>query len=154
MLKTTRLICLPRTRARKPSSQPPLVRVIVVEPRRATLAGASGGPVVEAPGVPAGVPLGVPSGVVPNGGADPEAQLVASTLLVSSVTAPLRASVLPMTDAPVFRVMLVSASTLPAKAVPVPSVAELVTFQKTLHGEAPLISTTALVDAVVSVEPI
>ncbi len=74
--------------------------------------------------------------------------------LLSRVTAPLRASVRPITDAPLFTEMLVSASTLPWNAVVVPMVAELPTCQKTLHGEAPLISTTELSDAVVSVEPI
>ena len=47
-----------------------------------------------------------------------------------------------------------SAITLPWNAVVVPSVAELPTCQKTLQGEAPLISSTELADAVVSVEPI
>jgi len=48
---------------------------------------------------------------------------------VSMVTAPLSARTLPMTFAPVFSVMLASARMLPAKAVPVPSVAEVPTCQ-------------------------
>ena len=54
--------------------------------------------------------------------------------------------------APVVTVMLVRARILPAKLVPVPSVAELPTCQKTLHSWAPLISVTVLPDAVMSVE--
>jgi len=49
------------------------------------------------------------------------------TLLVSSVTAPLRASALPLVFAPVVSVMLVRARMSPAKDVPVPIVAELPT---------------------------
>src|SRR4051794_37120651 len=54
------------------------------------------------------------------------------TLLVSRVTAPLRASVLPFVLAPVVSVMLMSARMSPTNEVPVPSVAELPTCQKTL----------------------
>ena len=45
------------------------------------------------------------------------------------------------------------ARTLPWKAVVLPKVAELPTFQKTLQGEAPLVRMTELADAVVSVVP-
>ncbi len=96
-------------------------------------------------------------GVVSAGGVGdvvPAAHCELLRTLLSRVTAPLRASVRPITDAPLFTEMLVSASTLPWNAVVVPMVAELPTCQKTLHGEAPLISTTELSDAVVSVEPI
>ena len=41
---------------------------------------------------------------------------------------------------------------LPTKTEPVPSVAELPTCQKTLHGWAPLMRFTWLADAVISVE--
>ena len=50
-------------------------------------------------------------------------------MLLSSVTAPLRASILPSTVAPVFSVIEVSARIVPAKLVVVPSVAELPTCQ-------------------------
>ena len=73
------------------------------------------------------------------------------TLLIR-VTAPLRASMRPTTVAPLFSEMLVSAIRLPWNAVVVPSVAELPTCQKTLHGVAPLMSTTELADAVVSAD--
>ncbi len=43
---------------------------------------------------------------------------------------------------------------LPMKAVPVPSVAELPTWKKVLQALAPLIASTLLADAVVSVDPI
>lgn len=46
------------------------------------------------------------------------------------------------------------ASTVPTKVLPVPSVAELPTCQKTWHAWAPLSITTELADAVVSVDPI
>ena len=59
-----------------------------------------------------------------------------------------------MTVAPLFSEMLVSAMKVPWNAVVVPSVAELPICQYTLHGLAPLTSTTELADAVVSVEPI
>ena len=54
------------------------------------------------------------------------------TVLVSSVTVPFRARILPDMVAPVFTVMLVSARIFPANAVFVPSVAELPTCQNTL----------------------
>jgi hypothetical protein len=77
------------------------------------------------------------------------------TVTVSSiiVTAPLRASARPSSFTPSFIVMDVSARMLPANAVVVPSVAELPTFQKTLHACAPLTSLTRLADALISVEP-
>ena len=75
-------------------------------------------------------------------------------LLVSSVTAPLRASARPIMFAPVVSVMLVSARMFPANEVVVPSVAELPTCQKTLHCDPPLIITTEEPLAVVSVLPI
>src|SRR3954452_20116746 len=51
------------------------------------------------------------------------------TWFVSSVTAPLRASVLPLVFAPVVSVMLVRARMSPTNDVPVPSVAELPSCQ-------------------------
>ena len=59
---------------------------------------------------------------------------------------------MPFTVAPVFSVMDVRARIDPWKLVVVPSVAELPTCQKTLHGEAPLMSFTWLADAVMSVD--
>src|SRR6185436_20722571 len=58
------------------------------------------------------------------GTAGPGPPLHAVTALLSSVTAPLRASVLPLRFAPVFTVMLLSAMMFPTIAVPVPMVAE------------------------------
>ncbi len=85
----------------------------------------------------------------------PTAQPSASTLLVSSVTAPFRASARPpVTLALVFKVMLVSARMLPRKVVVVPTIAELPTCQKTLQGEPPLIKMTDELLAVVRVLPI
>jgi hypothetical protein len=99
------------------------------------------------PGVGAGVPgvgAGVPGvGVVVGGVADPVVQTVLLSSLVSSVTAPLRASARPSTVEPVATVIEVNARTFPWNAVPEPIVAELPTCQKTLHGEAPLIRTTS-----------
>lgn len=74
-------------------------------------------------------------------------------VFVSRVTAPLRASARPTTVAPVVRVMLCSAMTVPTSLELVPSVAELPTCQKTLQERAPLIRLTWLPDPVVSVEP-
>ena len=46
----------------------------------------------------------------------------------------------------------VSAMMVPEKLLPVPSVAELVTCQKTLHACAPLTKLTTLLEAVVSAD--
>ena len=59
-----------------------------------------------------------------------------------------------MTSVPVVAVIDVRAMIVPTKSVPVPSVAELPTCQNTLHGDAPLIRETELLEAVVSVDPI
>ncbi len=64
------------------------------------------------------------------------------TVLLSSVTAAVRARSLPSTVAPVFAVIDARARIVPSKLVVVPSVAELPTCQKTLHAEAPLTSLT------------
>src|SRR5437764_817185 len=68
--------------------------------------------------------------------------------------APLRASVLPETLALVVRVMLVRLRMFPANVVPVPSVVELPTCQKTLQDEPLLVRSTLDPLAVVSVLPI
>ena len=88
------------------------------------------------------------------GGPAPTAHGANEMLLVSSVTAPFRASARPMMFAPVFSVMLVSARMLPTNDVVVPSVAELPTCQNTLHGLPPLMRITDELLAVVSVLPI
>jgi hypothetical protein len=71
--------------------------------------------------------------------------------LLSRVTAPLRARSLPNMVAPVVAVIEVNASTVPTKTELVPSVAELVTCQNTLHALPPLITVTLLDEAVISV---
>ena len=65
-----------------------------------------------------------------------------------SVTVPFRARTRPLTVTPLASVTEVSARIVPAKLEPDPSVAELVTCQKTLHGCAPLMKLTELEDAV------
>src|SRR4029077_17046469 len=71
------------------------------------------------------------TGVTGSNAATQGAVLRIPILLVSRVTAPLRASALPHEMvAPVFSVMLVSARISPTKVVVVPSVAELPTRQK------------------------
>jgi hypothetical protein len=75
-------------------------------------------------------------------------------LFVSSVTAPFLASARPMMFAPVFKVMLVSATRLPMNDVVVPSVAELPICQATPHGLPPLIKRTDDELAVVNVLPV
>ena len=72
--------------------------------------------------------------------------------LLSNVTAPVRASARPRTLAPVVTVIDAWARMVPTNDDPVPRVAELPTIQCTRHACAPLISTTALLDAVVSVK--
>ncbi|HQU25873.1 MAG TPA: hypothetical protein PLS29_02445, partial [Acidimicrobiales bacterium] len=74
------------------------------------------------------------------------------TWLSSRVTAPFRARTRPLTVAPVSSVTDVRASTVPAKLVVVPRVAELPTCQNTLHAWAPFSKTTLAELAVVSVD--
>ena len=78
-------------------------------------------------------------------------QIVALIVLVSRVTEALRASNRPVTVAPVVAAMDVNANTVPTNTEFVPSVAELVTCQNTLHGLPPLMICTVLFDAVMSV---
>ena len=59
-----------------------------------------------------------------------------------------------LVDAPVLRVIDVSARMFPAKSVFVPRVAELPTCQKTRHGCALLVTCTIALLAVVRVLPI
>src|SRR5437764_1262572 len=78
------------------------------------------------------------------------------TVLVSRVTAPLRASALPVKPAPVVIVMVVRAMMFPENVLPVPSVAELPTCQKRFGGQVVppvLVRTTDDALAVVTVEP-
>jgi len=75
-------------------------------------------------------------------------------MLVSKVTAALRASARPFRVAPLVTVMEVSARMLPLKVELVPRVAELPTCQKTLFLLAPPARTTELLLAVVRDEPI
>jgi hypothetical protein len=98
--------------------------------------------------------LGAPNALLIVGGDKPKPELQTVTLLLSSVTAPFRAKTLPLTLALVFRVMLVSATTLPGSEAPVPRVAELPTCQDTPQLEALLMSMTDEPLAVVSVLPI
>jgi len=119
-----------------------------------------GGVVVVVGGVVMGPPLPAPPGppLVVVGGAvvvvvGVVLQLGRVMVLVSRVTAPLRAKTRPFTVAPVFSDAEVNARMLPTKVVPVPRVAELPTCQNTLHGEAPLTSATVLLDAVIRVDP-
>ena len=72
-------------------------------------------------------------------------------VLVSSVTAPVRASIRPDTVVPVWRAMLVRASMLPTNLVFGKRVAELPIRQNTLHGDPPPMSDTLESAAVVSV---
>ena len=75
--------------------------------------------------------------------------------LLSRVTAPLSAIARPFRiDDPVVTVMEALAMMVPWNAVFVPRVAELPTCQKTLPADAPLISVTLELLAVVSVLPI
>ena len=75
-------------------------------------------------------------------------------VVLSRVTAPLRASARPSTVVPVPVLIDVSARIVPTKVVPVPRVAELPTYQNTWQLWAPLTREIALPEAVVSAEPI
>ena len=83
-----------------------------------------------------------------------EAQVDVVMVLFSRVTAAVCASSRPWIVAPVFAVMLSAAMIVPTKCVPVPSVAEEPTCQKTLHACAPFMSETLVLEPVVKVEPI
>jgi hypothetical protein len=74
-------------------------------------------------------------------------------MLSSRVTAPFRANTRPSNAAPVCSEAEVNAKMFPTNVVPVPSVAELVTCQNTLHAWAPLIRLTVLPDPVIRVDP-
>lgn len=73
-------------------------------------------------------------------------------VVLLSVTAPVLAKNLPWTVEPPLSVIATSAIMVPTNVELVPSVAELVTCQKTLHACAPLISEMVLDEAVMSVE--
>jgi hypothetical protein len=75
------------------------------------------------------------------------------TMFESMVTAPFCARALPDKVALVVKVMLARARILPTKLVPVPMVAELPTCHETLHADAPLISNTEALLAVMRVLP-
>ncbi len=85
------------------------------------------------------------------GGAKTAQPVGALITFASKVTSPLRASRRPVTVAPVVAAIDVSAMTVPTNVEPVPRVAELTTCQKTLHGLAPLMSDTTLLDPVIRV---
>jgi hypothetical protein len=111
----------------------PLVTVVVVVVGGAVVVVVGGGVVVDVGG-----------GVT---------QLGRVMVLVSRVTAPLRANTRPFTVVPVCTEIEVNAMMVPTKVVLVPRVAELPTCQNTLHGEAPLMRATVLPDAVINVDP-
>lgn len=101
---------------------------------------------VEVTGVEVGV--GVGAGVT-----TAAAQVCLAMVLVSNVTAPLRARIEPLTEAPVVTVTDVKARIFPAKLELVPSVADEPTCQKTLQAWAPLVRVILLPDAVVRADP-
>ena len=70
------------------------------------------------------------------------------TVSLIRVTSPFLASARPLSVTPLFVVMDVRARMVPTKVEPDPSVAELVTCQKTLQGWPPLMKATELDDAV------
>ena len=99
--------------------------------------------------LPAGV--AATGGIAAGGGtAGTGPPLHAVTVLLASDTKAFRAKALPFKVALVFMVMLVSAKMFPTIAVVVPIVAELVTCHHTPQAEAPLISATEELLAVVS----
>jgi|GEM_PF-6535639 len=103
--------------------------------------------VVVATGTMTTVVVGAGGGTTTGG-----AQVERETTLESSVTAPLRASTRPSTFALVVSVTEVNAIIFPLNVEFVPSVAELLTSQNTLHACAPFARTTLLALAVMRVE--
>lgn len=106
------------------------------------------------PGAAGVVAVAVAGAGVTGAGVTAAEHAAKETLLVSIVTAPVRARARPAIVAPVVRLMLSRARILPTKVVVVPMVAELPTCQKTLQGEPPLITWTVDALAVVSVLPV
>jgi hypothetical protein len=100
-----------------------------------------------------GLAVGLAVGVGVGGGGMGVEHVDFVMVLVSSVTAPLRASVRPSTVTPVVTVIELNARMVPRKMELVPRVAELPTCQKTLQDWAPPMRFTWLLDAVVSVDP-
>jgi hypothetical protein len=101
----------------------------------------TGGATVSVGGVAAGgVAVTVAEGVAVGVGVTAAAHTSLVMVLVSRVTAPLRARSWPLKVAPVVAVIEVSANTWPVKSDEVPKVADEPTCQKTWQGCAPLIS--------------
>ncbi len=126
--------------------------VVVVAPGTVVVV-PPGAVVVVAPGtvvVAPGIVVVPPGTVVVVGGA----HVGLSTVLLSRLTWPTRASRRPVTSAPVAAVIDWSARIVPTNTESVPSVAELPTCQNTLHGLGVLMTATTLPDAVVSAVPI
>jgi hypothetical protein len=133
---------------------PAVVSPLVVPPVPAVVSPLVVPPVLPAVVPPLVVPPVLPAVVPPLPPVLPGVEhSVLVMVFVSRVTAPFRASRRPATVALVLAVMEASASTVPAKLVVVPSVAELPTCQKTLQGSAPLTRRTALPDPVLRVLP-
>jgi hypothetical protein len=101
-------------------------------------------------GLALGLAVGLALGLAVGLGAAEHVELVMVSLM--RVTSPLRASARPFSVTPLFSVIEVRARMVPTKVEPDPSVAELVTCQKTLHALAPLMRCTELEDAVMSDE--
>jgi len=121
-----------------------VVEVVVAAPGAVVevVVPASGAVVVVAPGTVEDVVVAV---VVAHG--------AGRIWFVSSVTDALRANSRPSITALVFAAIVDSAMIVPVNVEPTPSVAELPTCQNTLQACAPLIRTTELSVAVISVEP-
>jgi hypothetical protein len=124
---------------------------VALGPRVGVSVGVGEGPAVAVEvGVGDGPAVEVKVGV----GAGPAAQIALEMLLVSIVTAPLRASARPETITRVVSVMLVRARMFPENRVSVPRVAELPICQNTLQLDPMLVMRTLELLAVVSVLPI
>ena len=95
-------------------------------------------------------PVGFGAGGVCVGTATVQVGLVIESLI--HVTAPFRARTRPLTVTPLLSVTDVRTKIVPTNVDPDPSVAELVTCQKTLQGEPPLMNETVLDDAVMKSE--
>ena len=116
---------------------------VAVEAGVAVAVGVAVGVAVEA-GVAVAVGVGSDAVVM-----QPDASMVS----LMRVTSPVPANTRPSTVTPEPRVIEVDAMTVPAKVEP-SSVAELPTCQKTLHGEAPSVSTTLLLVLVIRLDPV
>ena len=105
-------------------------------------------------GILVGVGTDVLSGIGVGVGINTTAQKPLVIILLSSVTAPVRANNCPFINAPLFAVIEAIAKICPTKVELAPNVAELPTFQKVRQKRALFVKVMLLATAVISVDAV